>query len=94
MLVNGKIKIEIGYEEKSRVVVETLQQDWISLYSQNLRLMRAMDERYLEEYEILDMRNNFHLLDGIEEVLKYYMIIEEFEIWIKMAEDDCRRNPL
>lgn len=93
MLVNGKIKIEIGYEEKLRIVVETLQEDWISLYSQNLRLMRAVDERYLEEYEILDMRNNLHLLDGIEEVLKYYMFIDEFEIWIKMAEDKCWKDP-
>ena len=91
MLVNGKIKIEIGYEEKLRVVVETLQEDWISLFSQNLKLARAMEGRVLHEYEILDMRNNAHLLDAVEEVLKYYMFIDEFEIWVKMAEDDCRR---
>ena len=90
MLVNGSIKIELKYGETARVVIETLQQDWISLYRQNVVLTRAMDERALREYEIHDMHNNNHLIDGIEEVLRYYMPIDEFEIWVKMAEDDCR----
>jgi hypothetical protein len=83
MLINGTVKIDLDFDQTQEVVVDTLKNDYLSIYDDYKKLQQNWEN--LQSYEKEDMEDSKRYLEAIEVLLKYYMYIGDAEEFLHSA---------
>lgn len=81
MYIKANLSVELDHEAVDEVVVQTLKNDYISIYDDYTALANSTEE--LKDYQKEDMKHFKGYLDALETLLKYYMYVLDAEEFIR-----------
>jgi hypothetical protein len=84
--------IKIDYEISSKIIVETLKEDYTSLCEQIVALKRKKKAGIIKTHEKEDLDYNKKFRKGIEISLSYYMPFSEAEQFIKRVKKNTKHS--
>lgn len=79
-----KVTVDVSVED---ILVARLKEDYQMILKDQVNLKKSADVEGLAFYEIEDYMNNKRTLKHLKGVLSYYMIMEEFNEFIKGTEN-------
>lgn len=81
MMIAGSVNIELTYIQQAEAVVSILKQDYASLATSVAELIRESEKRELQAFEKGDMQDWLTTLEAMDEVLRNYMIPDNYDTW-------------
>lgn len=81
MYIRANLNVELDHEAIDDIVVQTLKNDYISIYDDYKALVNSTEE--LQSFQKEDMEHFKGYLDALETLLKYYMYVLDAEEFIR-----------